>query len=77
MAVLKAADNCAMVPTQKPERRHELTGKRKGTFAVDLKHPFRLIFKPNHEPVPVKKDGGIDLSKVTAITILGVEDYHS
>ena len=76
MSVLKSAENLAQVPVRKPDRRHELTGKRKGTFAVDLKHPFRLIFKPNHEPVPKKEDGGIDLTKVTAITILGVEDYH-
>jgi proteic killer suppression protein len=76
MIVLAHADNLSQVPAQKPDRRHELTGKRKSTFAVDLKHPYRLIFKPNHEPVPSKEDGGIDLTKVTAITIMGVEDYH-
>lgn len=74
--VLRAAPTLAGVPTKPPERRHELKGQRKGEFAVDLVGPFRLIFKPNHDPVPRKEDGGIDVARVTSITILGVEDYH-
>ena len=76
MAVLKAAVNLDQVPYKKPERRHELSGKRKGTFAVDLKHPFRLLFRPNHDPVPLKEDGGIELKLITSIEIIGVEDNH-
>ena len=76
MAVLRAADCLEQVPVKPPDRRHELSGKLKGEFAVDLRHPYRLIFKPQHNPVPLKDDGGIDLTKVTAITILRVEDYH-
>lgn len=76
MAVLRAASCLAEISHIPPERRHELTGKKKGTFAVDLKHPYRLVFMPNHDPVPVCDDGGIDLAQVTAITILAVEDYH-
>ena len=76
MAVLKAAPSLAHVSHRPPERRHELEGQRKGTYAVDIKHPFRLVFEPNHDPVPLKEDKGIDLNKVTAITILEVEDYH-
>jgi len=59
-----------------PERKHELKVDRKGKFTVDLKQPYRLIFKPNHRPLPRKDDGGIDIKRVTFITILGVEDYH-
>ncbi len=76
MAVLKAAPSLAHVSPKPPERRHELEGQRKGTYAVDVKQPFRLVFKPNHDPVPLKDDKGIDLNKVTAITILEMEDYH-
>ena len=76
MAVLRAAVNLEQVPSLPPERRHELTGTRKGQFAVDLKHPFRLIFTPNHEPVPLKADGGVDLQQITAITVQCVKDYH-
>ena len=76
MAILKAADSLSQVPHTPPTRRHELTGSYKDKFAVDLKHPFRLVFEPNHENIPRKEDGGIDLEKVTAIKILKVEDYH-
>ncbi len=76
MSVLRAAPTLEDVSHRPPERRHELKGRRKGTFAVDLEHPYRLVFKPDHNPLPFKEDGGIDLRKVTAITIVGVEDYH-
>ena len=48
----------------------------KGNNAVDLVHPHRLVFAPNHEPVPKKCDGGIDLDKVTSIIVIEVVDYH-
>ena len=76
MAVLHAAPSLASVPVLKPERRHELKGRRKGTFAVDLKHPFRLVFEPAENPVPRREDGGMDLEHVLTIRILKVEDYH-
>lgn len=76
MKVFYAASVLAEISHLPPERRHELTGQMKGTFAVDLKHPFRLLFKPAHNPVPLLDDGGIDLHQVNAITILTVEDYH-
>ena len=76
LAVLKNARTLAMIPTTPPERRHLLTGRRSGQYAVDLVHPYRLIFEPNHDPVPRIEDGGIDIYTVTAITIRGVVDYH-
>jgi hypothetical protein len=41
-----------------------------------LDHPYRLIFYVADSPVPLKADGGADLSKVTTILIQGVEDTH-
>lgn len=76
MAVLKAAPCLEDVSHRPPERRHALAGDRQGQFAVDLKHPYRLIFQPAHDPLPLKDDGGIDLRRVTAIIIIEVEDYH-
>ena len=76
MAVLRAAPNLELVPITPPERRHQLRGDRDEQFAVDLVHPFRLVFDANHEPLPRKDDGGIDTEQVTAITILDVVDYH-
>ena len=76
LAVLKAARTLALVPTTLPDRRHQLRGDRDEQFAVDLVHPRRLVFEPNHEPVPRRDDGGIDTEQVTAITIIEVIDYH-
>jgi len=45
-------------------------------FAVDISANHRLVFRVDHEPIPRKKDGGIDLTKVTAIVVLKIEDYH-
>jgi proteic killer suppression protein len=64
------------IPEAKPTRRHQLSENRNNQFAVDLKHPYRLIFCANHDELPLKDDGGIDLVRVTAITIIEVKDYH-
>ena len=76
MAVLRAARNLELVPTTPPDRRHQLVGARDEQFAVDLVHPYRLVFEANHAQVARKDDGGIDTKQVTAITILDVVDYH-
>ena len=76
MAVLRSARSLAMVPTTRPDRRHQLVGDRDERFAVDLVYPYRLVFEANHEPLPRKDDGGIDTEQVTAITIIDVVDYH-
>lgn len=76
LAVLKAASNLSLVPTQPPNRRHLLKGGRNRQFAVDLDQSYRLVFRPDHDPIMLTEDGGIDLTQVTAITILEVVDYH-
>lgn len=76
MAVLDGAVNLAMVPVQRPVRRHQLSQDRDEQFAVDLVHPKRLVFEPDHDPIPRLEDGGIDLEAVTAIRIMEVVDYH-
>ncbi|MCL2155553.1 MAG: hypothetical protein FWH53_07820 [Leptospirales bacterium] len=63
-------------PKSGPSRCHELTGEREGQLSVDLDHPYRLIFIPNHSPIPKKTDGGLDWKQITAITITGIEDTH-
>lgn len=59
-----------------PGRCHELRGDRGGQLSLDLDHPYRLIFEPANDPIPLKPDGGIDWKKVTAIKIIGVDDTH-
>lgn len=76
MAVLSNAQNLSQVPSTPPDRRHMLSGDRAGQYAVDLVHPRRLIFEPNHDPIPRLPDGGVNLKEVTSITILEVVDYH-
>ncbi|MBF0552168.1 MAG: killer suppression protein [Deltaproteobacteria bacterium] len=80
MKALRAAESLMdfWPPKSGPERCHELTeGRRSGQLSVDLDHPYRLIFIPDHNPIPQReKGGGLDWSRVTAIKILGVEDTH-
>ena len=59
-----------------PGRCHELKGDRAGQLSLDLDHPYRLIFEPANDPVPQKRDGGLDWTRTTAIVIVDVEDTH-
>jgi proteic killer suppression protein len=66
-------------PNSPPARCHELNQGQRGKqrqLSVDLDHPYRLIFVPDHDPVPTLEDGGLDWSRVTAVKILSVEDTH-
>lgn len=73
---LKAAETLNDISHLPPARCHELGGDRAGQLAVDLKHPFRLVFSPDHDPVLKKDDGGLDRELVTAIIVEEIEDYH-
>ncbi len=53
-----------------------LTGDREGHYAVTLSGNWRLVFRPDHDPLPLLPDGGVDLERVTAIKIVEVIDYH-
>ena len=76
MAVLKNARSLSQVPATPPDRRHMLRGDRHEQYAVDLVHPYRLVFEPNHDPIPRMEDGGVNLDEVTAITVIDIVDYH-
>lgn len=73
---LRDAEILDVMRTLPRARCHELRGNRKGQLSVDLDHPYRLLFEPTHDPVPLKDDGGLDWGQVTAIRILGVENTH-
>jgi proteic killer suppression protein len=75
---LHAAPNLGVFapPMSPPHRCHELTGNRKGQLTVDLDHPYRLVFEPNHTPLPKRAEGGLDWKLVTAVNILEIEDTH-
>ncbi len=73
---LQDCTNLAEMTTLPAAHFHPLVGDRAGEFAVSLQGTWRLVFVPNHDPVPRKADGGTDLTRITAITIMEVEDYH-
>jgi plasmid maintenance system killer protein len=59
-----------------PGRCHELKGDRSGQISIDLDGPYRLLFRPAHNPPPTKQDGGLDWTRVTAIVLVGVVNTH-
>ena len=75
LAVLQAAPTLAEVRGT-PGRLHPLTGNRRLQYALDLRGATRLVFEPDQEPLPELPTGGIDESRVTAVRIIEVVDYH-
>ena len=73
---LTDADNLAIMRTIPAARCHELTGNRKGELSVDVSGNYRLIFEPDHDPLPRKADLGLNWGEVTKIQINEIEDYH-
>lgn len=75
IASLEAAPTLADMQNV-PGRFHELSADRAGHFSLDLRGSYRLLFQPDHYPVPSLDDGGIDRTRVTKIVITEVADYH-
>ncbi len=73
---LQAADSLDDISKLPPARCHELRKNRKGQFAVVLQGKMRLIFVPDHDPLPTLKEGGADWRQITRIVVVSVEDYH-
>jgi proteic killer suppression protein len=73
---LRAATSLEEISKVPPPRCHELSGDRKGQLSVDLDHPYRLIFIPADDPLPVRPDGGLDWAGVTLVEILEIADTH-
>lgn len=72
---LAAAETLAVMRLL-PGRCHELKGDFAGQLAMDLVHPDRLVFRPDHDPVP-KKDGALIWEAITKIEVVGIGDYHN
>lgn len=78
-AALKAADSLADLwpPKSGPERCHELKGDLQGIFSIDLKQPYRLLFKPHSETAMAdRSDEQQRWKSITAINILDIKDTH-
>ena len=77
--VLVAADSLAdfWPPNSGPERCHELKGDRAGVFSIDLKQPYRLLFKPIEAAPPADRSDEQERWKsITSIDIVAIEDTH-
>ena len=72
---VEAAENLEVLMTL-PGRHHPLKGGRKGQFACDLVHPYRLIYEPGNNPLPQDESGGLIYSEITVIDIIEITDYH-
>ena len=55
---------------------HPRTGGRQGQWAVKITGNDRLCFILEHNPLPLKEDGGIDMEAVTDVCIIEIVDYH-
>ncbi|HHP7232524.1 MAG TPA: type II toxin-antitoxin system RelE/ParE family toxin [Xenococcaceae cyanobacterium] len=73
LADLLAAETVAELVSGRP---HPLRGNRAGQFALDLDGGKRLVFESANDPVPLREDDSIDWSRVTAIQIVFIGDYH-
>ena len=71
-----ASENLAVLGSLPQARCHELKGILKGKLSVDIAQPYRLIFSPADNPIPLKKDGGLDWEKVRNVIVDKVEDPH-
>lgn len=60
---LRSAPNIEILVQYKVRRCHELRGDRKGQYAMDLVHPYRLIFISENEIV-------------VSVLIEEITDYH-
>lgn len=57
-------------------RYHELTTTRKGEWACDLDQPYRLIFVPHEDPIPLDAGGNYDWTAIRGVAIVEITNYH-
>lgn len=72
---MRAADDMSVFKTL-PGKHHALHGDLAGYWACHLEEPKRLIYRPLGDPLPLSKDGHLDLLAVTAVMIVEIRDYH-
>ena len=60
---ISAAENIELLIRYEIGRCHPLHGNRKGQYAMDLTHPYRLVFVE-------------DNNVISAVKIERIEDYH-
>lgn len=79
LTALKGAESLAdfWPPKSGPERCHELIGESAGTFSIDLKQPYRLLFRPiESRSQSERSDEQQRWKSIKAIDIVAIEDTH-
>ena len=71
-----ASQNLAELLRLPGARCHALSGDRDGQYAVKLDDNNRLIFEASDDPNARIANGKLDLTKVTAVKIIDITDYH-
>ena len=59
-----------------PGNFHPLRADRSGEFAASIGGSYRLVFEPDHDPLPLLDDGGLDRARVRRVVVTEVVDYH-
>src|SRR5947208_10174967 len=67
-----------------PERCHELKGNLAGTYSMDVKQPYRILFKPTDPVEEVEKELGSEEElgakqrwmAIRSIELISIEDTH-
>jgi killer suppression protein higA len=59
-----------------PGNFHELKADRKGQWACDLDHPYRLIFEPHEDPIPTDASGSYVWIEIKGVEIIEITNYH-
>ncbi len=73
---LRAAPTLFDMQNYPAARCHQLTGNRKGEWALDISVNHRMLFQINQDPIPLNKDRSVNTLKVTEIMIIETDDYH-
>jgi len=64
-------------PMSGPERCHELKGDMAGIFSIDVKQPYRLLFRPTEAlSVGPEVDEKQRWASIKSIKMLGIKDTH-
>lgn len=79
LAALKAVESLAdfWPPKSGPERCHELKGAQAGVFSIDVKQPYRLLFRPVEESPPADRSDEKERWRgIRAVELLTIGDTH-
>ena len=76
LSEIEASPNLQVLSRLPGPRLHPLTENRRGQVSVDLDQPYRLLFVPDHDPVPELPSGGTDLRAVTKVMIIEITNTH-